>query len=156
MYKRPSKTKQPDSAEHGFEYAMFLLNLRLRTEGEIRYKMTERGYQNDVVEKVITKLFDFKYLDDERYAETLIENYKLYKYYGYQMIKKKLFEKRFSGAEIERLLEKHFPFEDELQIARRFLAKEKLSLETREDKARAARKLQAKGFRYGIVSKLLF
>jgi regulatory protein len=156
MYKRSSKTKKPDSPEHGFEYAMFLLNLRLRTEGEIRSKMTERGYHASVIDSVITRLYEFKYLDDTRFGELLIDNYKKYKYYGYFQIKKKLMEKRLPSPDIERMLEEFFPIEDELQIAQRFLDKEKLSLESREDKARAARKLQAKGFRSSVVSKLLF
>jgi regulatory protein len=155
MFKRKSKTKQPSSATHAYEYCMFLLNLRLRSEGELRHSMTERGYEQPIMDEVINRLFDLHYIDDARFAEILVDNYKKYKNYGYLMIKKKLFEKRLSHATIEVTLDTLFTAEDELSVAKRFVKKEKLGIATQEDKQRLARKLQSRGFRGAVFSALI-
>ena len=77
MFKRPSKTKQPESETHAYEYCMFLLNIRLRSEGELRYGMTQRGYTENVIEQVINRLFELKYIDDSRFLEILVEKIKM-------------------------------------------------------------------------------
>ena len=156
MYKRQSKTKQPDSESHAYNYCLFLLNLRLRSEGELRYGMIQRGYLEDVIEQVIKHLYELKYIDDARFAEILIDSYKKYKNYGYMMIKKKLMEKRLTSQIIESSLDEYFTNEDELEVAKRFLKKDKLTVDTQENKQRVARRLQSRGFRGQIVSKLVF
>src|SRR5687767_2416928 len=88
-FKKPSKTKQPDSVEHAYNYAIFLLGLSMRTEFEMRRKMAVRGYQEDVIEAVITQLYQEKLLDDRHYAEVYINNLKEYRTLGYYGIKKK-------------------------------------------------------------------
>ncbi len=155
MYKRPSKTKQPDSQTHAYEYCMFLLNLRLRSEGELRYKMKERGYIETVIDQVINRLVDLKYVDDNRFLEILVDNYKRYKNYGYMMIKKKLMEKRLSRETIEAGMDEYFTNEDEMAVAKRFIKKEKLTVNTQEDKQRLMRKLQARGFKLDVIMKLI-
>lgn len=159
MYPQAKKLKQPESETHGYEYALFLLNIRLRTEGEIRNKMRERGYVQTVIDAVVQQLIDNKYVDDVRFAELLIDNFKKYKSYGYMQIKKKLMEKRLPMQRIEQSLDELYTIDDELAVAKRFLAKEKIdaaALVTQEQKAKAARKLQSRGFRGVIITRLIF
>lgn len=155
MYKKPTKTKQPESETHAYEYCMFLLNIRLRSEGELRFGMTQRGYTENVIEQVINRLYDLKYIDDNRFLEILVDNYKKYKNYGYMMIKKKLIEKRLSRETIESGLDEHFNSDDELVVAKRFMKKEKLTAKTQEDKQKLVRKLQARGFRMDAIMKVV-
>ena len=155
MFKRPSKTKQPESETHAYEYCMFLLNIRLRSEGELRYGMTQRGYTENVIEQVINRLFELKYIDDSRFLEILVDNYKKYKNYGYMMIKKKLMEKRLSRSTIESGMDEYFTPEDELVVAKRFIKKEKLTVNSQEDKQKLVRKLQTRGFRMDAIMKVL-
>ncbi len=155
MYKKPSKTKQPESETHAYEYCMFLLNIRLRSEGELRYGMIQRGYVENVIEQVINRLFELKYIDDNRFLEILVDNNKKYKNYGYMMIKKKLIEKRLSRETIESGMTEYFSSEDELAVAKRFIKKEKLTTNTQEDKQKLVRKLQARGFRMDAIMKVV-
>ena len=90
FFQKAKPLQKPDDTEHGYQYALFLLNLRLRTEGEMWTKMQTRGYYPDVIEQVVKQLKDEKLIDDERYIEMYIDNMKLYKYYGVFMMKKKL------------------------------------------------------------------
>jgi regulatory protein len=57
-----------------YDYAMFLLNIRLRTEGELRGKMREKGYEGEVVDEVMARLKDAHYVNDRRFAEVYLEN----------------------------------------------------------------------------------
>ncbi len=162
MFKKAKKLKDPSDAGHGYNYAMFLLGLRLRTEGEVREKMCERGYNSEVIDNVLAQLLELKYLDDNRFAEVLIENYKLYKSYGYYKVKIKLLEKRLPSGFIEQVLDELYPVEEEISVAERWLKKEypKYVTNPKEfsfaDKQKIGKKLQSRGFRMDVISKLVF
>jgi len=162
MFKKAKPLKDPTNSKHGYEYAMFLLDLRLRTEGEIRDKMRQRGYIQEVINTVVGQLIDLKYVDDNRFVSALIQNYKQNKSYGFFKIKQKLMEKRLPSALIESSLEEFFPVEDEIEVAKRFLLKEfpkyltDSTKFTYQEKQKIGQKLQARGFRMDVISKLVF
>jgi len=170
--KPQQKTKEPQNLEKAYEYAVFLLSLKLRTVGEIREKMTGRGYVADVTEKVIRQLCDQKYLDDKRYAEVFLENLKTYKLFGFYGIKKKFAEKKLPKEIIEEALQEGLSLLEEIKIAQKLLKKEGFTnsakAQTEEnqyrtfdedankEKQKIAQKLRARGFRSEVVSRLLF
>ena len=161
MFKKPSKTKQPDSVDHAYNYALFLVGLSMRTESEMRRKMAVRGYNENVIKQVIKQLYAEKLLDDRNYAEVYIRNLKEYRSFGFYGIKKKLMEKNLPAGDIEELLETELTPAEELKIGKKFMAKElrgdyKKSDLTQEAKQKLARKLQARGFRGDAVAKLIF
>jgi regulatory protein len=171
MYKKPTKTKEPRDEERAYEYAMFLLSLHLRTEGEVRQKLEGRGYTSDTVKTVIIRLMDQKYLDDQRYAEVFLENLKQYKSFGFYGIKKKFIEKKLPSSIIEKVLADGLTVEEEIKIAKRFLkkvgivAKSETNLEPHysnfngvenQVKQKIAQKLKTKGFRGEVVARLIF
>src|SRR3989338_232179 len=147
--------------QKAYDYAMFLLNLRLRTEGELREKMRSKKYESGVVDEVIKRLKDLHYIDDQRFAEVYLENLKKYKSWGFYGIKKKLMEKKLPPGIIESVLVEGMTEEEEMEIAKKFLKKHSQlsessktkTLNHQESRARTARKLAAKGFRGSIVSK---
>ncbi len=159
-FNKSSKTKQPDSLEHAYNYAIFLLGLSMRTENEMRRKMTLRGYNPDIIEQTISKLYEEKLLDDHHYAEVYINSLREYRTFGFYGIKKKLLEKQLPKNDIEELLDSELPLEEEIKIAQKLLIKElgndyKKSNFTQIDKQKLARKLQAKGFRMDVIMKLV-
>jgi SOS response regulatory protein OraA/RecX len=159
-FNKLTKTKEPESTEHAYNYAIFLLGLSMRTEQEMRRKMTLRGYTPEVVDQTIAKLYEEKLLDDRHYAEVYINSLKEYRTFGFYGIKKKLLEKRLPKNDIEELLEQELPLEEELKIAQKLLAKElgsdyKKSQFSQGQKQKLARKLQAKGFRVDVIAKLV-
>jgi regulatory protein len=174
MYKPSSKTKEPQNAQKAYEYAVFLLSLQLRTVGEVREKMEKRGYTSEVIDKIIGQLLDQKYLDDERYARVFLDNLKQYKNLGYFGIKKKFLMKKLPAELISKVLNEGLSAEDELKIAERFLKKEgvvvRLSAgdsatenfyntfdeEKSKQKQKITAKLKSRGFRGGVIAKLLF
>ncbi len=171
-FKKQSKTKEPENVEKAYEYAVFLLSLKLRTVGEVLKKMQGRGYSNKVIEEVIERLKSQKYLDDQRYAEIYLENLKKYKNFGFYGIKKKFMEKKLPSTIIESVLQKGLPPEEEEKIARRFLKKEGVEVkvksgdeevqyrtydeESNKTKQKTANRLKSRGFKGEVIAKLIF
>ena len=149
MFKPKSKTKEPQNETKAYEYAVFLLSLQLRTEGEIREKN----------------------LDDERYAVVFLENLKQYKNLGYYGIKKKFMMKKLSNELIDRVLEEGFTIEEEIKVAKRLLAKEGIIAQPKDEeesryqtynaeaskaKQKTSQRLKSRGFRGEVIGKLVF
>lgn len=172
------KVREPDNTQKAYDYVLFLLNLRLRTVGEVRDKMRGRGYSEETINGVVAQLEKQKYLDDARFAEVYLENLKAYRTFGYYGIKKKMMEKKIPGGLIELLLQNCLSISEEAEIGRRLLAregfKEKKKSGGEEDaeikyssggdagdpeqkqKQKLAARLKSKGFRGEVVSRLLF
>lgn len=142
--------------EKAYDYALFLLGIKLRTEGELREKLKTKNYQLTTIDEVIQQLKDQRYINDHNYAEVYLENLKKYKNFGFYGIKKKLMEKRLPSQIIESVLNEGLGEEEELKIASRFLKNHDLKTMTYEEKQKLAQKLKARGFRSGVVMKLVF
>jgi regulatory protein len=172
MYKQPSKTKEPENLDKAYDYAVFLLSLKLRTVGEILKKMEDRGYGQLIIDEVIDRLKDQKYLDDAKYAEVFLENLKAYKNFGYYGIKKKFMEKKIPASLIDSTLQAGLTAKDEIKIAQRLLKKEGIEVKQKKDeeenqystfneeatkeKQKLANRLKSRGFRGEVISRLLF
>lgn len=129
------------------DYAVFLLSLRIQSEGSLREKLKKKKYQDKEIEEAVEYLKELRYLNDEEYAQTFFENLKKYKYFGYYGIKKKLIEKKIPVKLAERLL-KSLSLKEEGQMAKRLL--EKYKTKTSEQKMRA---LRSRGFRSDVIFK---
>lgn len=174
VFKAKNKTKEPESVDHAYDYAVFLLSLRLRTIGEVLKKMQDRGYTERVIGETIERLKEQKYLDDRRYAEIFLENLKTYRNFGYYGIKKKFLDKKLPAALIDAVLEEGLSLEDEVKIGKRLLKKEGYDVKARrsepgeiqystyadseeqQEKHKIAQRLRSRGFRSEAVSKLVF
>ncbi len=174
MFKKPTKTKEPENETKAYEYAVFLLSLTLQTVGEVIMKMQRRGYTEKVINEVVKRLKEQKYLDDQRYAEVFLENLKKYKTFGYFGIKKKFMEKKLPQEIIEKVLSEGLSEQEELKIAKRFLKKGGSIIETSvndilpadeprynvyneeasKEKQKITQKLKSRGFRGNVVSRL--
>jgi regulatory protein len=172
MYKPTQKTKEPENLDKAYDYAVFLLSLKLRTVGEILRKMVDRGYGQLIIDEVIDRLKDQKYLDDAKYAEVFLENLKAYKNFGYYGIKKKFMEKKIPANLIDSTLQAGLTAKDEIKIAQRLLKKEGIEVKQKKDeeenqystfneeatkeKQKLANRLKSRGFRGEVISRLLF
>lgn len=137
--------------EKAYGYAVYLLGLKLRTEGEMREKLRLKKYAPEVVEKVLGELLSSRYIDDQRYAEVYLENLKKYKHFGFFGIKKKLMEKRLTPDIIAGILNEGLSEAEETKIAKAFLRKQKAGLE----KQKLASRLASRGFRPNVIFSVL-
>lgn len=163
---------EPENKDKAYEYAVFLLSLKLRTIGEVLKKMEDRGYSPAIIEQTIEQLKEHRYLDDRRYAEVFLENLKTYRTFGYYGIKKKFMEKKLSNSLIESILQEGLTLPEEIKIAKRFLLKQGYQVKTADDnqetqyrtfdeesskfKQKMANRLKSRGFRGEVISRLLF
>jgi regulatory protein len=160
MFKKARPIKDPSNYDHGYKYALFLLNLSMRTEGELREKMRQRGYTSFVINEVINNLLQENYLNDANYAEVFINSMKNYKTWGRFMIQKKMYEKKLPQELINKSLNIFLTNQEEEEIAIRFLTKLYSDLsEIRslayDEKQALKRKLLSRGFGMDIVTKLI-
>ena len=110
--------------------ALHLLERMDRTEHQLREKLRELDYPEEVVEEAIEYVKSFHYLDDERYAETFTR----YKKEGLsrQQIKQKLMQKGVSRDIIENALEEEYDVDESVHI-RKILEKKRFSYETADE-----------------------
>ncbi len=84
-YQRKQKKKNEDP----YKYVARLLKYRLRSEKEIRDRLSQR-YSSDVVEEVISKLKKKNIIDDKRFAYMYAKDHLQIYRHGPKLIKSKL------------------------------------------------------------------
>lgn len=85
--------------------AFRLLALRARSKMELCEKLREKGIAEPVLNKVMAKLADLKYLDDTSFAGQWARNLAVNKLYGNRRIELSLREKGIPDAVIDRTIE---------------------------------------------------
>jgi regulatory protein len=143
--KKAKKRAKLNEKLSAFDYAVYLLSSRLLSVGQLSEKLGKKGYAEDDVDKAISRLTDLRYLNDEQFAQIYFENLKKYKLFGYFGIKKKLLEKKLGSKIIDALLAS-FSAAEELQIAKKAVAKKK-----GKNSSQIVRFLQSKGFRSAAI-----
>jgi regulatory protein len=54
--------------------AFLLLSYRARTEKEVRDRLRRAGYEDDIVDEVILRLYELEFLDDKDFADKFVQN----------------------------------------------------------------------------------
>lgn len=138
-----------------FNYAVSILSRAPKSKREIKTKMTEKGYESEIIDKVIEKLISYKYIDDEMYSEAFIRDKINFSKYGKRKIQEGLYSKGINKEIIQDKL-KEISYEDELKRAEELAAK-KLRTLTKEEPMKKKMKiynyLLNKGFEYETTRK---
>ena len=106
-----------------FELAYKLISLRLRSVFEMEEKLKGKKFKEGTISKVIEKLKEQKYLDDEKFAEVWILDRINLRPRGSFMISQELKEKGIASEVIESKLTELLPFKKELEIAEELFVK---------------------------------
>ncbi len=133
--------------------AMVYITAVQKTEKQIKDYLYKKGYLPAVVEYVLEKLRDYRFVDDKEYAETYVENVATRK--GKRLIKAELFKKGIAKEEIENAMEA-LDEDAQVEAASGILMKYMRSKTAdRETLAKAFRYLMSKGFDYEVGRKAL-
>lgn len=81
--------------------ALRLLSYRGRSKEELRSKLSERGFDEAVIRKVIDRFSELKYLDDEIFARDWARHLALYRLWGDRRIEISLREKGIDRQTID-------------------------------------------------------
>lgn len=125
---------------------MHLLERMDRTENQLRMKLKQGCYPEDVIEDAIDYVKSYHYLDDLRYAQNYVRCHKDRK--SRRMMQIELFTKGVSKEWIVRALEEECPQEDEREQILKWIKKKNYSSRTADlrEKQRMYQFLMRKGF----------
>lgn len=140
-------------------YALKLLNFKMRTTNEIRKRMREKEYSDEVIDKTIEYLNYLNYLDDREYTQKFIRDKSNLKKMGKERIKRELYAKGVDDEMIKEELENIVDEDDEYETAMELAVKKLETTYKNDDKNARYRKLggflQRRGYSMGIVMKIL-
>lgn len=135
--------------------ALHLLNDMDRTETQLRKKLTQNLYPEDVIEEAIAYVKSFGYIDDLSYAKRYVQNRQGQK--SRRELYAKLVEKGIARDLIDLAIEECYEEEDETEAIRRMAVKRKYRFQeaTREEQQKQTAYFMRKGFSYENIRKAL-
>lgn len=143
--------------EGNYNLALRFLSYRPRSEKEVRDKLKSKDIDNSIIEKVINKLKDYKFINDLEFAEKWIESRLKFKPRSMKLIKFELKRKGISDELIGRLIHNsELIIQDDFESAKKLVEKkiEKFkNLSKQEVYERLGRFLASKGFSWDTIKK---
>ena len=153
---RPRVIKDPArSRERTMNRAVKLLAAKPRSVLELRERLLERSWTNEeIVDAVLEKLKEYKYLDDQQYARDLAVSKLKQKPQGKRRLKQTLSQKRLDKDVVDEAIVSAFEKLPECELIDRAIEK-RLRLkgrpETREDTKKFYDHLLRQGFGFDLI-----
>ena len=148
-----------DSFEKFYNKALEFLSYRTRSEKEVRDKLKTKQAEPGIIEKVISKLKEKRFINDEEFARQWIENRERFKPRSLRLIKLELRQKGIEGEILEKVIQDlDFNSESELEQAKKLVEKriDKVrDLPKQEIYQKLGRFLASKGFNWDTVKKAI-
>jgi len=164
MWRRPRQTGEQKqrvvkdverSREKTMNRAVKLLAAKPRSIGELRERLLEKLWTNeDIVDRVIEKLKEYKYLDDEHYARELAVSKLRQKPQGKRRLQRSMSQKKLDRETVETAIAEAFdkmPEGDLIDIAIEKRVRLKGVPKTREDTKKFYDHLLRQGFGYDLI-----
>lgn len=129
-----------------------LISRRMQSEKELRIKLSKK-FDFHTINKVILKLKELKYIDDEKFSSLWIDARK--HTHGKHLLARELLQKGVKKEVFHTQLHK-INLEDEIEVARNLISKKRfidVPLEKRFEKVGGF--LARKGFNYDVIKKVL-
>jgi regulatory protein len=139
------------------DYALKLLSYRERSRQEIQVRMERKGFQREVIEKVLRYLEGQKYLDDRRFAELWAHD-RLRKGYGKVRVILELRKKGVNQEIIDEVVKKTYSSVDEIEMALELVKRKGYNLEWAGDQRvarRASEFLRRRGFSFSVIREVM-
>lgn len=135
--------------------AMHLLEHMDRTEAQLRTKLKQDMYPDDIVEIAMQYVQSFGYINDRGYAKRFVESRQNSK--SKLEIKMSLLQKGIAKEIVYEVLEEYFEGQDESAAIQKLLEKKRFSPEiaTEEEKRKVYGYLLRKGFSYEDVRQVI-
>ncbi len=132
--------------------ALRLLGHRERSDAELGARLSEDGYPVRVIAQVLSRLSDYGYLDDARFADDYVRS-KRSAGWGRRRISRGLAEKGVAEEVAAAALETSLPESDEFERACAVVSG--VDVSTPAGAARALRRLVGRGFDYDVARRVI-
>lgn len=143
------------SRERTMNRAVKLLAAKPRSIGELRQRLLEKLWTNDeIVDAVIEKLKEYKYLDDEQFARDLAVSKLRQKPQGKRRLQQSMSQKKLDKELVDTAITEAFeklPEADLIDIAIEKRLRLKGKPETREDAKKFYDHLLRQGFSFDLI-----
>lgn len=147
-----------DNKNDTLKFAMKLIGLRRRSEVEIRQRLEDKGCDAALTEETVAELYRYKYLDDEAFTESYINDRMNFRPAGRFVLKNELKKKGIAESIIEDKLAELMGGEKELEMAERLVEKKMRMSQPKDEKKMRDRiiyHLQSRGFSSEIISQAM-
>nr|WP_295971349.1 recombination regulator RecX [uncultured Bacillus sp.] len=143
-----------DDIRRTYNLALNYLARRIRSESEVRAYLQEKDIDLPIIQEVVLKLYDYKFLDDEQYALSYVRTQMNTTDKGSVLIERELKERGINSKHIEEAMEQ-YPFEAQFEAAQKLCRK--MAGRNYRDSERVLRQkleqmLIRKGFPFNIIS----
>ncbi len=141
-----------DQAARATEAALVFLGYRPRSEREVRDRLRRGGYEQEAIDHVISRLTDWRYLDDEDFARRWVENRATHRPRGKRLLQQELRNKGIDSETAREVIDEAGLDEktDAEEIARR-----RLPAYAGDDPAAIRRRLSSylarRGYGYDVI-----
>ncbi len=141
-----------DQATRATEAALVFLGYRPRSEREVRDRLRRGGYEQEAIDHVISRLTEWRYLDDEDFARRWVENRATHRPRGKRLLQQELRNKGIDSETAREVIDEAGLDEktDAEEIARR-----RLPAYAGDDPAAIRRRLSSylarRGYGYDVI-----
>ncbi len=138
--------------------ALRLLGNRIHSRKELTLKLKQKGFKPAQIEGTLKYLEEQGYLDDEEFAVQLVKTRKERNPKGSVFVRRELLQKGVDEDIVEKVIAEHYPLCDEIEIARRVVAKKikgfrNLSFWEKQNKLKQF--LSGRGFQFEVIEEVL-
>jgi len=144
-----------DEIEVAYQRALRFLSYRPRSSFEIEKKLKDLEFSETVIEKVIKRLQEKKYLDDFKFAEMWVENRNEFRPRSYRVLSWELRQKKISEDIIRQVLDDTDPELNLAQTAAEKYARRLEHYDFETYKKKLTGFLARRGFSYGVVKQVV-
>lgn len=141
-----------------YNKALKFLSYRPRSQQEVVRNLSRKKAPEDIIKKVIAKLREQKFLNDEEFIKWWVEQRTTFKPRALRLIKIELKQKGVSNDLVEKVIQDAgFTNKNDLTLAKKLIErkKEKWKNLPREQKfQKLSRFLASKGFSYDIIKEI--
>jgi regulatory protein len=142
--------------EKFYNYSLKFLSYRPRSEKEVRDKLKTKQVDSPVIEKIVLKLKEKKFVDDEEFAKGWIENRLRFKPRSLRLVSIELKQKGIAQELIDKLLDSAKNMSSDLDNAKKLVQKKIKKFEVlprQEIYQKLERFLASKGFNWDTIKK---
>lgn len=146
-----------DDIRKAYNQAIHYLSRMMRTESQVRVFLREKEVDDPIIQEVIHKLYEYRFLNDEEYAYSYVRTQMNTTDKGTELIKRELKEKGIQDGIISKAL-KEYPLAKQVETAT-ILCEKTIQKNKRDSERILKQKLEQtlvrKGFSFDVISMAL-